>query len=117
MAEVTEAGYQSIRDFIEANWIYHSLRDDVDGEVLRISPSDARCEWTHTAGEQVLELTTTVTGADDDITPPVTIAGSKLFELSSGGDARADETMTSFTIESTSDELTVKHRVQVPQVT
>ncbi len=116
MAEVTPEGYQSIRDFIQANWIYHSLRDDLDAEVIRISPSDARCEWTHSAGAQTLELTTTVTGADADITPPQTFAGSELYDVSSGGSPLADETFTQFTIESDSDELTIKHRLEVPQV-
>ena len=115
MAEVTDKGYQSIRDFIEANWIYHSLRDEADEEIIRISPSDARCEWTHSNGVQVLEITTTVTGADSDITPPQTFAGSELYDVSSGGDVLADETFTQFTIESDSDELTIKHRIEVPQ--
>ena len=114
--EVTENGYQSIRDFIQANWIYHSLRDDEDAEIIRVSPSDARCGWTHTAGAQVLELTTTVTGADADITPAQTFAGSELYDVSSGGEPLADETFAAFTIETDSDELTTKHRLEIPRV-
>lgn len=116
MAEITENGYQSIRNYIEANWIYHSLRDEEDAEIIRISPSDARTSWTHDAGAQVLELTTTVTGADDDIIPPQTFAGSELYDVSSGGSPLADEIFTSFTIETDGDELTIKHRLEIPQV-
>ena len=116
MAEVTAEGYQSIRDFVQANWLYHSLRDDLDAEIIRISPTDARTSWTHVAGAQVLELTTTVTGADGDIIPPQTFAGSELYDVSSVGSPLADEIFTSFTIETDSDELTIKHRVEIPQV-
>jgi hypothetical protein len=114
--EITAEGYQSVRDFIEANWIYHSLRDDSDDEVIRISTSDARTEWTHDPGNQVLELTTTVAGSDGDITPPQVFAGSEIYDVSSGGSPLADETFEAFTIETDSDELTVKHRIEVPQV-
>jgi hypothetical protein len=116
MAEVTTNGYQSLRDYIEANWIYHSLRDGVDGEIIRLSTGDARTSWTHTAGDQVLELTTTVAGSDSDIIPPQAFAGSELYDVSSAGSPYADETFEAFTIETDTDELTVKHRIEVPAV-
>lgn len=116
MAEITEAGYQTVRDFIEANWIYHSLRDDADAEVLRLSTADARVSWTHTAGAQVLELTTVISGADTDVTTPQIFAGSEIYNVATEGEPLADETFEAFTINTTSDELTVKHRIEVPQV-
>lgn len=117
MAEITEEGYQNIRDYIESNWIYHSLRDNSDDEIVRIDTDDSRTEWTHDSESQVLELTTTVAGEDSDISPPQEFAGSEIYDGSSGGDPYADETFESFTIETDSDELTVKHRIEVPEVT
>lgn len=116
MAEVTAEGYRSIRNFVQVNWIYHSLRDDIDAEIIRISPLDVRTSWTHVVGAQVLEITTTVTGADADITPPQIFVGSKLFDVSSAGSPLADETFLSFTIEIDSDELTIKHQIEIPTV-
>lgn len=117
MAEITEKGYQDLRDFIEENWIYHSLRDDQGNEVVRLSTSDPRTEWTHDPGSQVLELTTTVTGSDPDIHPPQKFAGSSIYNSDSvEADPMAEETFESFTIQTESDELTVKHRIEVPQV-
>ena len=36
MSVVQNAGYQDIRDYIQANWKYIELRDDEQDSVLRI---------------------------------------------------------------------------------
>lgn len=116
MAEINANGYQSIRDFIQANWKHIELRDDVGTAVLRISTSDSRVTWTHSAGSQTLELTIVVKGADAGITLPQTFASSAIYDVASGGSPYSEEPFSSFTMEGTGDELTVKHQIQVPKV-
>lgn len=116
MAEIYGEGYQSIRDFVEGDWIYHSILDDGEDEITRINvEDDDRAEWTHSDGDEVLEITTTISGSDDDISQPSTIAGSAIYNVEDDGDDFAKEVFDSFTIETDSDELTIKHRIEIPQ--
>lgn len=116
MAEINASGYQSIRDYIQANWKYIELRDGIGTAILRADTSDNRVSWTHTAGSQTLELTIVVKGADAGITLPQTFASSAIYDVASGGNPFSVEAFTSFTMEGTGDELTVKHQIQVPKV-
>ena len=116
MAEITADGYQDLRDYIEANWDWISLRDDTDAEVLRLDPSDSRVTWTHASGDQTLVLEIVVQGSDSEISLPQTFAGSEIHKTSGSTTPFSDETYTQFTMESTNDQLTVEHEIEVPQV-
>lgn len=116
MAEINNSGYQELRDFIQTNWKFLELRDAGGNPVLRIGTTDPRVTWTHNDGAQTLELTAVIKGSDSDITKPVTIAQSALYKQSTGGTAYSVEAFTSFTIQANEDQLTVKHQIQVPQV-
>lgn len=116
MAEITSAGYQDIRDHVEATWTYHELRDGSAAAIVRLALSDSRVTWTHAANAQTLELTTIITGSDVDITLPQTFAASALYKVATSGSALSEESFTQFTIEATNDQLTIKHRVEIPRV-
>ncbi len=116
MAEISNFGYQSVRDFIESNWTYLELRDTAGTPVLRINTTDPRLNYTHVAGSQTLELTIALKGSDTDITLPQEFAQSAIFADAVSTDAFSVETFTSFTMESELDELTVKHQIEVPEV-
>lgn len=117
MAEITSAGYQSLRDFVQANWKYIELQNASGTAVLRIGIGDARVTWTHTAGAQTLQLQVVVKGTDTGIVAGTTVIGrSAIFSVATGGSALSVETISPFTFEQTGDELTVIHQLQVPQV-
>lgn len=116
MAEISSYGYQSLRDYIQSNWKYIELQNELNNPVLRLSPSDTRVTWIHNAGEQILKLQIIVKGSDTDITYPVTFTKSLIFDVATGGNAYSEEPFTAFTIESDNDELTVIHSIEVPQV-
>ncbi|MBY6273966.1 MAG: hypothetical protein CW346_17480 [Bacillaceae bacterium] len=116
MAEITSSAYQAIRDYIQQNWQYIELRDDLGNAILRLSPADSRVSWIHNAGDQVLKLQIVVKGSDADITKPQTFASSAIYDVATGGNAYSIESFTPFTIESDQDELTVIHSIEVPQV-
>lgn len=118
MSVVQNAGYQDIRDYIQANWKYIELRDENQNPVLRIGIEDSRVTWTHTAGAQTLEMTCVIKGDDPDIAPllPQTFAGAALFKVSSGGSAMSEEEFTTFTMSSENDQLTIIYQLEVPQI-
>jgi len=119
MAEIHEAGYQHLRDHIESasGYAYVELQE-VDGtpwERLEID-TDARCNWTHDANAQTLELTVVISGDDADVTLPQEFGKSVLFDGATGGDPLSTETITKATLEAADDEVTIKHQVEVPEV-
>ena len=116
MAEITASAYQALRNYIQQNWQYIELRDDLGNPILRLSPSDSRVSWVHNAGDQVLKLQIVVKGSDADITKPQTFASSAIYDVATGGQPYSIESFTPFTIESDMDELTVIHSIEVPQV-
>ncbi|QNG59439.1 hypothetical protein H4O14_16810 [Bacillus sp. PAMC26568] len=116
MMEINTQGYQAIRDYIQSNWKYIELRDGTNAAIVRLSPSDSRVTWTHTAGDQTLKLQIVVKGSDADIPVPKTFASSAIYNVATGGNAYSVESFTAFTMESDQDELTVIHSIQVPKV-
>lgn len=115
MAEISASAYQKIRDYIQANWKYIELQDTSGTPVIRLGIGDARVSWTHAAGAQTVELTVVLSGSDGYALPK-TFAKSAIFDVAEGGTALSTETYTTFVMETTLDELTVKHQIQVPQV-
>lgn len=116
MAEISTAGYQSIRDFVQANWKYIELRNGEGTAVLRIGIGDSRVTWTHSAGSQTLSLQIVVKGSDAGIALPTTFASSAIYSAASGGTALSVETFSNFTMEASGDELTVIHQLEIPQI-
>jgi len=116
VTEITNAGYQTIRDFIQSNWSYVEIRNSSGAAIIRISTSDSRCSWIHAPGDQVLKLQVIITGSDSDITLPITIAGAAMYDVASGGNALAEGTFTAATLEADADQVKVEIDIQVPQV-
>lgn len=114
--EISAAGYQDLRDYIEANWKWIELRNASQAAVIRISTADARVKWIHGAGAQELQLEATISGADADITLPVTFASSALYKVSAGGSVLNANTFTSAILDTALDKIVIVHKVQVPQI-
>ena len=117
MFEISQVGYQGIRDYIEANWKFIEVQDELGAKILRLDPSDPRVSWTHTPGAEVLELSVVINGSDAEVTLPQVFAKSAIFTS-----AEATEPVTTVvpfsTFEMTleEDQLTVRHQIEVPQV-
>lgn len=118
MAEFTSTGYQSIRDFVQANWKYIELRDTAGVAILRLAVDGTRVKWLHTAGAQRLEVQIIVKGSDSEMTGklPKAFASSAIYSVATGGTALSVETFSSFTMEASGDELTVVHQLEIPQI-
>lgn len=124
-SEINEVGYETIRTLVNSSlttagsWDYIELLDTNDNIVTRVSiTTDSRASWTtasDTSQTQTVEIT--VTGADADITTPVTLQESILKNTDSDtADELHRDTMTNAPIEQSSDEVTVQHNIEIPQV-
>lgn len=115
MGEINEAGYVDLRAYIVDNWKFIELRDENDAAVVRLETTDPRVDWKTSEG-QTLELRVVITGSDADITLDTQFKSSALYKVAADGDAFSEEEFTPFTIGEDEDEMTVIHRIQVPEV-
>ena len=116
MAEITQVGYQGIRDFIEANWKFIELKDDKGAKIVRLDTTDERVSFTHTPGAKTLELSIVITGSDVEVSLPQTFAASAIFTSADGTEAvTAVEAFSPFEMTMAEDQITVRHRIEVPQ--
>ncbi len=118
MAATTPAGYQDIRDYIQANWQYIEVRDTGGAAIVRLPVSDARVDWVHAAGAQTLLLRVVLTGSDADVPVPSTIRSSAIYKVPSGGSPFGVEQLVEgdAPINADPDTVTITHSIQVPQV-
>lgn len=120
--EITNAGYQSIRDFIESNWKYLEIRDQGSNPILasRIDVSSStgindQFEWKHEAFSQVLRIEGKITGED------VNQLGDTAYEIAvftqaSGGTPVHVGTSDPFVFNNTADECNIVYTFQVPEL-
>ncbi|MFB7304655.1 hypothetical protein [Heyndrickxia sporothermodurans] len=114
MAEFSQAGYQKIRDYIEANWKYIELQDETGTAIIRLGIGDSRVTWTHTADSNPLKLQIKIKGSD--VSLPKTFAISAIFDVASGGSPLAVSNFEATTLSQAIDELTVEHSLEVPDI-
>lgn len=123
MQEITSHGYQDFRNYVQANWTYIELRRTNGTPVLRLPVSDPRVSWNHAPGAQELELVAIITAIDADIQAiglPIVFGESAVFTQTEGGNARSVVTFPDFNMAQADpaepDKLTVRHRIQIPQI-
>jgi len=123
MSELTTEGYQSFRDFVNSStaipneWGYVEIYDDAQNPVTRVSiTGDSRCQWLDDDGDKTLKVEFDVTGGDSDITLPVTIQYSAIWDASTGGrQVTAKEQFASATLNQSGDNVTITHSIDIPQ--
>lgn len=123
MSELTTAGYQTIRDYVNSSnstpndWDYIAIYDDAGNEVTRVSiTGDSRCQWLDVDGDNVLKVEFDVTGSDADISQPVTLQKSAIWNAGTGGSqVTAKEQYADATLNQDGDNVTITHTVNIPQ--
>lgn len=123
MGEILQAGYQSLRDFVNSSvsipneWDYIELYDETGSSVTRVSiTSDSRCQWLDVDGDNLLKIEFDVTGADSDIPQPTNLSSSAVWDSASGGNQiSAKESFPVTTINQDGDNMTLTHHVKIPQ--
>jgi hypothetical protein len=115
MPEITAAGYTSLRNHVASAWSFIALREG-STEHLRLPLSDSRVSIESDGANNPVTVRVDLTGSDSDIDWPLTIDGSALYDVASGGSILGSDTFAPFTFGSDADTLTVRHDVQVPQI-
>lgn len=113
MAQITEYGYQKLRDFVQSSWKYVELRDESNNAIIRLGVGDSRVTWlTHSEGASKLKLQIVIKGSD--VTLPKTFAKAVIFDVASGGTIIAESTFTNVTLTQSVDEITVISTFTIP---
>ena len=125
MAEILSSGYQTIRDFanssaaVPSQWDYIAVYDDTGSEVTRVSiVGDSRCQWLDVDGDNILKIEFDITGSDSDISLPVTLEKSAVWNDTSGNGGTQiteKESFASATLNQSGDSVTVTHTIKIPQ--
>jgi len=113
---LTPSGYQDIRDMVQANWTHIQLSRYDGTPIIRLNCEDPRVAWTHSPGDQVLELTITLKGSDVDYEIPNTFGLIELYKSDSGGVPLTHDLFTPQSVSTVSDTLYLKYRIQIPKM-
>lgn len=117
MATVTSAGLAKLRNYVETNWKYVSIRTDADAELFRLEiGADARATVLSDGTVNPLILQVVLSGDDADVTINDVVGGIKVYDQASGGNSLVEGTITNFTFTDTDDELTIKQTIEIPEI-
>lgn len=114
MANINTYGYEKIRTFVLANWKYLELQTPSGVVLKRFGTADG-LTITGTSTSTEIEYKLVISGSDATFLNQQ-VSKSILFDVATGGSAIVTETFTTFTFESTDDELTIIHKLQLPAV-
>lgn len=129
MANISDYGYQKIRQKIIDEWIYVELQDE-SGEAIKRFMEErveagrdelGRPYYDYIPGAEITgdatsqTITFTVVAKGEEFTGK-TVANVALFDEKTGGTSIAVEAISAFTFENEEDELTVNFNLQVPKV-
>ena len=116
MAEITEYTYELIRDLLESKIKCIELRDNTGTKIIRIPITDERVTHVYDRTKQEQTYSVLIKGTDADIPIPTIFGGTALFEGIDSTEAISVEQTTSFQLNADVDELTITHKLQVPEV-
>lgn len=117
MSELTADGYQTIRDYVRSNWSHIEIYDDNGNAVTRVDiDGDNRSQWYDEDGDNVLKVEFDVTGSDGDVSLPVTLQKSAIWDSGSGGNqVTVKEQFANATLNQSGDNVTITHTINIPQ--
>lgn len=114
MAEVTQYGYSTIRNFIENTWKYIELQDTTGVQIIRLGTDDSRVNWVHNVGDSVLKLEILLSGSE--VFLPITIAKTAIFDVATGGTAIATADVEVTTLTDNNQKVRLTANIQVPTI-
>lgn len=114
MGVINNYGYEKLRGFVLANWKYLEVQSDTGAVLKRFTVADGLV-ITGSESSTEIEYKLVLSGADPIFTGQ-TVERSVLFDVATGGSSITTESFAKFTFESLDDELTLLHKLQVPQV-
>lgn len=120
MAEFNANGYEDLRNYLQTNWNHIAVVDDAGTEQLRWDV-DANANTSFTSGPGTNPLTAELVITGQDIIDaggslPVTLSSTEAYKSGSATTIMASDTMTNATLEQDSDQVTITHDYQMPQI-
>ena len=117
MSELTDSGYQSIREYVQNNWSHIEIYDDAKNAITRVDiDGDVRCQWKDLDSDKTLQVEFSVTGSDGDIPIPTTLKYSAIWDSSTGGYRTTEkEQMAEAVFNQNGDNVVVTHSIDIPQ--
>ncbi|WP_342598807.1 hypothetical protein MHB48_15225 [Psychrobacillus sp. FSL H8-0483] len=113
MAQINNYGYEKLREYILSNWKYLEIQTPTSEVLKRYSTSNGLV-ITGTSTSTELEYKLVITG--DATFLSKTVGKSVLFNVATNGSPIATEVFNPFTFETVDDQLTIIHKLQVPQI-
>lgn len=113
MSQVTNYAYNKIQNFLASNVTYLELQDESGTPIKRFSTLNGLTINNDTSN-QTITYEVTVSGDNNFLNK--TVSQSILYDVANGGEPIAIESFIPFTFESEEDELTIRHKIQVPQL-
>lgn len=109
-------GYERLREHALNTFTYVALINDVGNEETRINvETDSRLINSPDYTTDPLEYQFKILGEDSDISLPVTITETRLYETASATTPVGTDTMKDATLEAPGDEVTISHEQHFPQ--
>lgn len=114
--EITQNAYEDIREeYIKDNYNLMEILDDEDNVVLTLEISDNRLSWNHTTGDNPMELTAVLSGSDEEITLPQKISKS-VIKKNDESITVSERLTADFEFQEEEDELTIRHKLEIPEI-
>jgi len=113
MAQINNYGYEKLREYILSSWNYIEVQNESGIALKRFGIADG-LQITRNATTQEIEYKLVITG--DATFLGKTVGKSVLLEVATNGSPIATEIFAPFTFESADDQLTIIHKLQVPQI-
>lgn len=112
MSNITTYGYNKIQNYLAQNVTYLELQDEQGNPIKRFNTTNG-LTIQNDINNRTITYEVVATGDNTFINK--TVSKSVLFDVATGGQPIAVEEFSPFTFESEEDELTVKHKLQLPQ--
>lgn len=126
MSDFETHGYETLREFVSSpdGWRYLAVIDDAgDLEAVLDVPNDSRASWG-AASDNPVVLQADIAGANSDITTPVEIQGTALYDveptvgaaLSDTNPTHEDNFEEANAIVDDNDKVELYHHIELPEV-
>jgi hypothetical protein len=113
MAEpLLSAAYDDLRTARVGDWLLE-IRADDDAPVLRVAADDPRLTVTDNPETATTAFVLALTGADDEVTLPITVDRSVLY-TPENVQVTAVQQWPPFTLGADADQVTITHTVELP---
>jgi len=122
MVSTTPDGETDLRQYIQNNWSYVALIDDIGDVVTRIDvENDSRAGWDNTYENKPIAAVMTIKGDDadigaDEIGTEITLTATQSRKTDTSSEILCEDSATDALLASGENEVVIYHRIQYPTI-